>query len=112
MLSIGNKWIQGAYSKKKTIEYRKSDFYGPFLNLSLEEFEGGIKKVTPISSDIETPECSASQFSLLSEASKELYSKIGKFILCCPKIGIEVEINSTNTEEVLDKEIKERIRFF
>ncbi len=101
MLSLENEWKKDEYGKSKEIEYRKMDFYGPFLKLLLTEDKNGIKKVTPKSVTIETAEVSESHFYLLSEASKELYSKIGKFILCIPKFDIEIKIITDNVESLL-----------
>ena len=103
MLLLEDEWKKDEYGKSKKIEYRKMDFYGPFLELLLTEDKNGIKKVIPESVKIETAEVSESDFHLLSEASKELYSEIGEFILCIPKFDIEIKIINTNVKSLLYK---------
>lgn len=116
MLLLDNKWERHRYFRKKYVQYQKSAFYGPFVDLILEEFEDGTKKVTPVSIKIETAQVSASAFSLLSNVSEELYSKIGEFTLVIPNFKTEVKINSKDAEELiidgLVKSIKENLPLF
>lgn len=98
------------YEKKVTmVEYAKTDFYGPFITMRIEEFDGGLKNVFPISRKDETPEVSATDFVLLSGATKELYNKIGEFFLHTNLI--HVLINSSNTEEIIRESLM-RIKLF
>lgn len=110
MLVFEDKWKILEYFKKKNIEYFENRFYGPYLKMVLEEYEDGTKRVTPISSSTETAEFSASHLSILAKAAKELYSKLGEFKLLIPKYGIEVKIDSQDTEGLILNTIFERIK--
>ena len=105
MLSIGNKWDKKDDVETKIVEYRKMDFYGPFLTLYLEKNKDDAIKVIPVSCRIETAQISESSFTILSNASRELYQRLGKFIL---KTNLfSVVIDSEDTETILLKELKE-----
>lgn len=101
MLELENDWVKKDTRDTRTITYFKMDFYGPFLTLYLEKFKDETINATPISTTIETAEISESDFSLLVEASKELYSEFGAFNLKIPRFKIIVKIDSDNTEELI-----------
>ncbi len=89
---------------QRTIEYRKMDFYGPFLYLDFNEYKDGTIVVAPISVAAETAEVSENHFSLLAEASKEIYQMVGNFILITK--FFEITITSENTEDIILEELK------
>lgn len=112
MLLLDEAWKKARYMVHyKNAEYRRMDFYGPFLELRIERYAEKYLVVYPLSVKIETTEVSAYHFELLVEASKELYDELGKFILCLPRHRIEIKIDSSNTNELIAKGLK-RIQLF
>ena len=83
------------------LEYRGVDFYGPFVKMKIEK--NGSMKVYPYALNIETAECTESDFSILCKISKEIFKEYGEFTLCVPLF--QVEITSENTEEAINEEI-------
>lgn len=109
MLALDKNWVEEENSKSKIIEYRTMDFYGPFLTMTLKQYENGTMEVMPLYSQIETAQVSESHFSLLSKATQELYNEIGEFVLKTKLF--DVRITSEKTEEALLKKLKD-IRLF
>lgn len=104
MLSLEKEWIKEDNVESKEIEYRKMDFYGPFLTLKLKRYENGTMEVIPMYSKIETSEVSENHFPLLSKATQELYHEIGEFVLITKVFS--VNIDSEETEKLLLEKLK------
>lgn len=100
MLNLrGSNWIKKDQMKTRILEYRGSDFYGPFVVFYLEQNKSGSIKAIPISSRIETAEVSEDHFTMLSKATKEIYKEFGEFTLKTK--FFEVKINSEETEQLI-----------
>ena len=109
MLTLENEWTKDDDRQTKKAHYRKMDFYGPFLELDLRLYKSGLIKVTPGCYQIETVEVSQTDFSLLSDVTRELYQKIGPFVFVTKLF--EVTIDSERTEELFIEKLK-GIRLF
>lgn len=110
MLDLEKKWSsEGNGVSNKVIEYRRMDFYGPFLKMRLRRFRNGSIEISPWCVTLETSEVSGTQFSLLAEASKEIYQELGPFTLKLSRF--EVLINSEDTERLILDELK-KIKLF
>ena len=94
---------------QRKIEYRKMDFYGPFLYLDFKKYKDGPIIINPIYVKTETAEVSESDFSLLVKASREIYQEIGSFILKTK--FFEVKITSEETEDIIIEELKKFLLF-
>ena len=105
MLFMGKEWVEFDGYREKEIEYRRRDFYGPFVGMRMRQYKKGRIEITALYSKAETVEVSESQFSLLSKATKELYHEIGKFVLKTKLF--EVTVDSDKTRELLLKKLME-----
>lgn len=103
MLFVVKDWIECDRYKDKYVEYRPRDFYGPFLEMRIRQYEKGRIEVTPLIARVETAEVSESHLSLLSKASKELYQEMGKFVLQTKLF--EVTVDSEKTARLLLKKL-------
>jgi len=110
MLDLGNAWsIEGNGIKRKVIEYRRKDFYGPFLKLNLRQFENESIEISPWRVVIESAEVSETHFSLLVTATKEIFKEFGPFTLHLTRF--DVLFDSEDTERLILDELK-KIKLF
>jgi len=103
MLATSKDWVEFYGYKDKFVEYRARDFYGPFLEMRIRQYEKGRIEVIPFNSKVESAEFSENHLSLLSKATKELYRELGKFIL--KTRFFDVTIDSERTKALLLKEL-------
>jgi len=104
MLSLEKEWIKEGKVESKEIEYRKMDFYGPFLTLKLKKYENGTIEVIPMYSIVETSEVFENHFLLLSKATQELYNEIGEFVLKTKLFSVKIDYQET--EKILLEKLK------
>ena len=90
------------------IEYRRTDFYGPFVTAKIQK--NGSVKIWPEKTKIETAEVSTTDLKLLSAMADECFEEYGEFILILPLF--EVLINGKKPAEELITEKLMQIRLF
>ena len=105
MISVGNNWVEKGNVKTCIVEYKKMDFYGPFLTFSLEKSKEGSIAVTPVSCITENPQEYEGDYKTLITATQELYKEIGKYTLRTKLF--EARINSVETEKIILQKLKE-----
>lgn len=98
MFVMDEDWKKENNECYKNLEYRERDFYGPFLQMKLRKLEDGKLLLIPKRKIVETVEYSASDFSLICKAVKEIYEEVGKLTLQLPYRNIEIEVKSTDTD--------------
>ncbi len=104
MLSLENDWVVADNMQIRIVEYKKMDFYGPFLTFCLQKRKNGIVAI-PISYRMETAEVSESDFALLCEAAQELYNEFGKFVLRTMFFDVTID-SAEKAEECLLEKLK------
>ena len=109
MISMDNSWVKRGNVQTKVIEYKKMDFFGPFLTFNLIKTDKGNYAAIAISCYTENPSEYEGDFITLIRATKELFKEIGEYTLKTKLF--DARINSEDTEKIIVEKLKELVLF-